>query len=110
MTPSRLIKVRLEKKPSCPAFHDAKTVSGGELSAIHMAALYLTAYNFEVKFMLLANKYMATAKIAKLKPTGAHLRIFRGCLTGLMYSEAKRAIRDRVIIQKINEGERYQIK
>src|SRR5215216_5985118 len=99
MRPSRLIKVRLEKKPSCPAFHEAKTVSGGEFSAIHRAALYLVAYNFEVKLMLLANIYMATTKMTKLKPTGAHLRMLKGCLTSLLVrTKVNSAIIDPVII------------
>src|SRR5215216_2428806 len=110
MRPSRLIKVRLEKKPSCPAFQEAKTVSGGEFSAIHRAALYLVAYNFEVKFMLLTSIYMATAKMTTLRLTGAHLRMLKGCLTSLVCTKVNSAIRDPVIIQKINEGERYQIK
>jgi hypothetical protein len=110
MTPSKLIKVRLEKKPSWPLFHEAKIVSGGNLSAIHRAASYLAMYSFEVKFMLLTNIYVATAKSSRLKPIGAHLKTRKRCLAGFIYSEVKRAIRDSVIIQKINEGERYHIK
>ncbi len=53
---------------------------------------------------------MATAKMTTLKPTGAHLRVLKGRLTSLVYEKVNSAIRDPVIIQKINEGERYQIK
>jgi hypothetical protein len=53
---------------------------------------------------------MAMAKMNKLKPTGAHLRILKRYLTGLICTKINSAIRDPVIIQKINVGERYQKK
>jgi hypothetical protein len=85
-------------------------MSGGKLSAIHRAVSYLATYSFDVKFILLTNIYMAIAKSSRLKPIGAHLKTLKSCLTGFIYSDVKRAIRDKVIIQKTNEGERYHIK
>src|SRR5512134_1425533 len=110
MTPSRFMKVRFEKKLSCPVFQAAKTVSGDEFSAIHKAASYLAAYSFEVKFRPFANIYTATAKMTRLKPAGAHFRIFEGELSSLVCANANSANSDPVIIQKMNEGERYHMK
>ena len=39
--------------------------------------------------MLLANIYMATAKMSKLKPTGAHLRMLKEGLTSLDLFKSK---------------------
>jgi hypothetical protein len=53
---------------------------------------------------------MASAKMTKLRPIGAHFRELEERLMSLVWTKRNSPMREPVMIQKIKEGERYHMK